>query len=157
MLNNLEGKLARGCPCGQLVNHFLMPTHANTCTLSQGQKTLISNRTCDAVYSALKQTHPDGERMGQLAPELGSVVGCSVTPQPGGGPPRVVECRADWMIAVTAQKRWGDNVIVCPGAKGSALIPDRANCIAQDRKFEHYAKIVLPQVLPPNSIIPFAI
>jgi hypothetical protein len=66
---------------------------------------------------------------------------------------------SDWMIAV---KCWGNNVIVCPGAKefickGSALIPDRANCIAQDRKFEQYAKIVLPQVLPPNSIIPFAI
>jgi hypothetical protein len=78
-----------------------MPTHANTCTLLQGQKTLISNRTCDAVYSALKQAHPDGERMGQLVPQSGSVVGCSVTPQPEGGPPRVVECRADWMIAVT--------------------------------------------------------
>jgi hypothetical protein len=162
ILNSLEGKLARRCPCGQPVNHFLEPTHGGVCKCCQGVKTQVSNRTCDAVYGALKQAHPDGERMGQLAPESGSVVGCSVTPQPGGGPPRIVECRADWMIAVTAQKRWGDNVIVCPGAKeflskGSALIPDRANCIAQDRKFEHYAKIVLPQALPPNSIIPFAI
>jgi hypothetical protein len=55
MLYNLEGKLPRRCPCGQLVNHFLEPTHGGVCKCCHGVKKQVSNRTCDAVYGALKQ------------------------------------------------------------------------------------------------------